>query len=322
MVAVIAHIDAEQIGSSVTVVPHRIGLFFSLALSFATIQCFGADASGGPSPPALKSALNFEHKLDGTLPDGWRGGPPGTLFADAEVSHAPGKPSARIERRSDSQGEFSTLTDSIPIEFKGTKIELRGYLKTEEVSHFAGLWMREDGIGETVEFDNMQSRQLKGTTQWKEYSIVLPLNPNARKLFFGFLLAGTGKAWASEFQLLVDDKPVWDAPRVEIVPTILERDHEFDKGSRIPPTVLTPVQAANLAALAKIWGFLKYHHPMVTTGRLHWITSCSGSCRKFLLRRTGSLRTRCWSIGLKAWVKLGRVCWWVRLKPTSPCVLT
>ena len=269
-IAVIAHIDAEQIGFSVTAIPHRMGFFFLLALSFAAIKCFGADTSGGLPPSALESVLNFEHKLGGTLPDGWRGGPPGTLFADAEISHAPGKASARIERRSDSQGEFSTLTNSIPIEFKGTKIELRGYLKTEEVSHFAGLWMREDGIGETVEFDNMQSRQLKGTTQWSEYSIVLPLNPNARKISFGFLLAGTGKVWASEFRLLMDDKPVWDAPRVEFVPTILERDHEFEKGSGISPATLTPVQVANLAILAKTWGFLKYHHPKVTTGRLHW----------------------------------------------------
>lgn len=251
-------------------VPHRIGLFIPLALSIAAIQCFGADTNEGPSPSALKSVLNFEHKLDGSLPDGWRGGPPGTLFADAEVSHAPGKSSARIERRSDSEGEFSTLTNSIPIEFKGTRIVLRGYLRTEEVSNFAGLWMREDGIGETLEFENMQSRQLKGTTQWCEYAIALPLNPSARNLFFGFLLAGTGKVWASEFQLLVDDKPVWDVPRIEIVPTILERDHEFDKGSGISPATLTPVQAANLAALAKIWGFLKYHHPKVTSGRLHW----------------------------------------------------
>lgn len=245
-------------------------MLFSLALSFSAIQCFGADTGGGPSPPALKSELDFEHKLGGSLPDGWRGGPPGTLFTDTEISHSPGKSSAKIERRSDSQGEFSTLTTSIPIEFKGTKIELRGYLKTEEVSHFTGLWMREDGIGETVEFDNMQSRQLKGTTDWSEYSIVLPLNPNARKLFFGFLLAGTGKVWASEFQLLVDDKPVWDVPRVEFVPTILESDHEFEKGSGISPVTLTHAQVVNLATLAKTWGFLKYHHPKVITGRLHW----------------------------------------------------
>jgi hypothetical protein len=258
------------LGFSLTAGPRRIALFFALALSFAAIQFFGADTSGGPSPSALKSELDFEHKLGGTLPDGWRGGPHGTLFADAEVSHAPGRSSARIERRSDSQGDFSTLTNSIPIEFKGTHVELRGYLKTEEVSRFTGLWMREDGIGETVEFDNMQSRQLKGTTQWSEYSIVLPLNPNARKLFFGFLLVGTGKVWASEFQLLVDDKPVWDLPRVEIAPTILERDHEFDKGSGISPTTLTPVQVANLAILAKTWGFLKYHHPRIMTGQLQW----------------------------------------------------
>jgi hypothetical protein len=30
------------------------------------------------------------------------------------------------------------------------------------------------------------------------------------------------------------------------------------------------VQIENLATLGKVWGFLKYHHPRVTSGNLHW----------------------------------------------------
>jgi C-terminal processing protease CtpA/Prc len=247
-----------------------IRFFLSLALLAGAFQRLEADPSAAPSRPALQSSLNFEHKLGGPLPDGWGGGPPGTLFADTEVSRAPGKPTARIERQAASPGEFSTLTKSIPIEFKGSKVELRGYLRTEEVSDSAGLWMREDGFGETVEFENMQGRPISGTTTWTEYSIILPLNPNARKLFFGFLLSGTGKVWASEFQLLVDGKPVWEAPKSGVAPTIVELDHEFDKGSGIAPINLSSVQIENLATLAKTWGFLKYHHPKVMTGKLQW----------------------------------------------------
>ncbi|KQV87225.1 hypothetical protein ASD15_28725 [Massilia sp. Root351] len=49
-----------------------------------------------------------------------------------------------------------------------------------------------------------------------------------------------------------------------------ETDHEFDNGSRIALSSLTPVQVENLALLGKVWGFLKYHHPVVTTGQRHW----------------------------------------------------
>jgi hypothetical protein len=78
----------------------------------------------------------------------------------------------RIERKSDSPGEFTAVTKMIPIDFAGAKLELRGFLRTENISGFAGLWMREDGDGGPVAFDNMQSRELKGTTEWTEYTMM------------------------------------------------------------------------------------------------------------------------------------------------------
>ena len=43
-----------------------------------------------------------------------------------------------------------------------------------------------------------------------------------------------------------------------------------DAGSRISLQGLTPVQIENLAIAGKVWGFLKYHHPAVTSGRQQW----------------------------------------------------
>ena len=203
------------------------------------------------------------------MPGGWQGGPPGTIFADDKVVHG-GHWSARIERHAESPNGFSTITKSIPIDFSGTSMELRGFVRTEDVSDFAGLWMREDGESSNLAFDNMQKRQLKGTTPWTEYSIILPVHPQARQLFFGVLVSGSGIAWADDLQLLLDGKPVWDAPRVERPKTPLDLDHQFDGGSGIVLKQLTAVQIENLATLAKVWGFLKYHHPQVTSGKLHW----------------------------------------------------
>ncbi len=246
---------------------------FLLVLMFAalTLPCQAQDTSPGQSTDRsnLAAILGFEAQPTGDMPGGWHGGPPGTVFADDKVVHG-GRWSARIERHADSPGVGSTVTKSVPMDFAGKAIELRGFLRTEEVSDFAGLWMREDGETPAVAFDNMQRRQLKGTTGWAEYSITLPVNPDGRQLFFGVLLSGTGKAWADDLQLLVDGKPIWEAPRVERAKTVFDLDHQFDAGSGIVINELTKTQIGNLAMLGKVWGFLKYHHPKVTSGQRHW----------------------------------------------------
>ena len=203
------------------------------------------------------------------MPGGWGGGPPGTIFADNQTVHG-GHGSVRIERDSASANSSSTVTKSLPMDFSGTTVELRGYLRTENVTGFAGLWLREDGERPALAFDNMQSRQLKGTTDWAAYSIKVPVVAEARQLFLGVLLVGTGKAWADDLELLVDGKPVWELPLVLRAETAIDRDHQFDGGSGIVIHQLSAVQIENLATLGKVWGFLKYHHPQITSGTRHW----------------------------------------------------
>jgi C-terminal processing protease CtpA/Prc len=223
----------------------------------------------GVEPGDLDPILSFEGSTAGGVAAGWGGGPAGTLFADDEIVHG-GSWAGRIERTAESPGEFSALTTMIPMDFAGTTIELRGFLRTEGVEGWAGLWMREDGESGAVAFDNMQNRAVKGTTEWTEYSIRLPVHQDGRNVFFGALLAGTGKVWVDDIQLLVDGKHVKDAPKRERPKTVLDTDTEFDDGSGITIDSLTPVQTANLAILGKVWGFLKYHHPRVAAGELHW----------------------------------------------------
>ena len=234
------------------------------------LLCQAQDAGGPSDLSTLSKVLKFETDHPGGRPGGWGGGPQATLFADDKVVHG-GHWSARLERNADSANGFSTITKGIPVDFAGKTIELRGFLRTEGVSEFVGLWLREDGEGNTsLAFDNMQSRQVKGTHDWAEYSIVLPLRAGARMLFFGALIGGTGKLWVDDLQLLVDGKPVWEAPKVERPKTPADTVHEFDKGSEITLTELSKVQTDNLATLGRVWGFLKYHHSEVTSGKRHW----------------------------------------------------
>lgn len=229
--------------------------------------------SAAPQPPAgrpeLAGLLDFEAEHVGGVPKNWAGAPPGTFAVDDKIVHG-GRWALRIERNDTSPSTFTSVSKTIPIDFVGAQLELRGFLRTAEISNFTGLWMRQHDDGGMLALENMQARQLKGTTEWTEYAITLPLNKAAKRLVFGVLAMGTGRVWADDLRLLVDGKPIADVPRVEAPKTIIDLDKEFDGGSGIALKGLTKIQVANLAMLGKVWGFLKYHHPLVTSGKRHW----------------------------------------------------
>jgi hypothetical protein len=241
---------------------------------FAALLCAALTLSGHAQNqnasvgPQLESTLTFEGTHTGASPSGWGGGPPGTVFVDGDVVHS-GRWAGRLERTATSPQAASALANSVAVDFGGTTIEWRGFLRSENVSEYMALFIRLDG-DMTPAFATMQPQQIKGTNDWKEYSITLRLDRQANNLSFGVMLAGTGKVWADDLRLLVDGKPAWEAPKVERPKTPLELDHQFDSGSGIAISELSPVQIENLATLGKVWGFLKYHHPAVTSGTRHW----------------------------------------------------
>ncbi|HSS96957.1 MAG TPA: S41 family peptidase [Terriglobales bacterium] len=243
---------------------------WKLAFALVFVVCaVNIRAQDQKQPPALSQILGFEIEPKGSVPGGWYGTPPETISADATIVHG-GRWSAHIDRNATSTNDFSTLTNSIPVNFSGNTIKLSGFIRTEDVSGFVGLWLREDGESPALQFDNMQKRQVKGTTPWTQYTISLPLDPEAKNLVFGFLQTGTGKSWVDDLALLVDGKPVDMVPKVEKPKTIFDQDHQFDHGSSISLTSLTELQIESLVTLGKVWGVLKYHHPKVTSGQLHW----------------------------------------------------
>jgi len=200
---------------------------------------------------------------------GWTGGPRETLSQDSLVAHS-GRYAGRIDRVPGSGGQFSAFTLSLPVTVAGDTLELRGWLRTDGVTGFAGLWLRQDGRSGVLQFDNMQSRNLSGTTEWAEYRIALPLDERAREVFLGALLVGEGTVWVDDLELVVDGNPASEAPAFVPEPTAVELDTEFDDGSRIEVRNITPAQVENLALLGKTWGFAKYHHPLITSGAVNW----------------------------------------------------
>lgn len=259
----------SSFGRLTTITTVMVQIFLVCTLLALSNEVWSASLCQSPRSTELAKVLNFNMPPAGTMPGGWNGGPPGTIFRDDQVVHK-AQWAVRIERHPSSPSQFSTLTHCVHMDFTGKTIELRGFLRIENVTGFAGLWVREDGFEGPIAFDNMHSRYLHGTTGWTEYSITLPDKRQGRRLFFGVLLVGTGKAWASDLQLRVDGKPIWEAPRRELVKTVLDTDRPFDKGSGIAIQKLTRVQIDNLVTLGKVWGFLKYYDPIITSGRRQW----------------------------------------------------
>ncbi len=229
-----------------------------LFLSTILVLFISADQAAALEP----GAFDFESGQ-------WMGGPQSTLQADTLVFHG-GALSARIQRDAESEGAFSALSFRVPADWDGETIELRGWLKSEEVAGWFGMWFRQDGKSGMVGFDNMQSRNLRGTTEWTQYSIKLPLNQGAHTHVVGALMAGTGTLWADDFSLWIDGKPLAEAPAVVREPTVLDTDTEFATGSGLDIRDLTSAQADHLTMLGQVWGFLKYHHPAVTVGQYQW----------------------------------------------------
>ncbi|RYE17529.1 MAG: peptidase S41, partial [Sphingobacteriaceae bacterium] len=175
-------------------------------------------------------------------------------------------------KRTGNEGNFGVATYIIPHTFKGKQIQLKGYLKTDQVAGgYAGLWMRIDGSSGTLAFNNMADQNVSGTTDWKEYSITLPYDDNnALTIYTGALLVGSGKMWIDDLRLYIDGKAVEKASKKQIVLTRAQADTAFTKHSGIDTILLNKQQLTNLTLLGQLWGFLKYHHPAVAQGNYNF----------------------------------------------------
>ena len=103
---------------------------------------------------------------------------------------------------------FGTLMKTVQSDsYKGKTVKMSGFVKTEKVKSWAGLWMRVDFYtAQVLAFDNMQNRGIKGTTDWTKYEVVLFVPQEATSISYGVLLDGTGQIWFKDVSLeLVGD---------------------------------------------------------------------------------------------------------------------
>jgi C-terminal processing protease CtpA/Prc len=217
--------------------------------------------------------FGFEQlQSDGHMPQGWfQWGAGYSLVPDSSVRHS-GKYSIRIEPgKSAEENSFGCCARSIPATFGGKQIELRGYMKLQDVQNgFAGLLLRIDGEAGVLKGDNMQSRDIHGTSDWQQYSVQFPLPSEAKTVYVGAIFKGTGTVWVDDFQLLVDGKDFSEAAAKQLKTYKADLDKEFDDGSGITAIDSSPQMIEHLTILGRVWGYLKYYHPKIAEGEYNW----------------------------------------------------
>jgi len=100
-------------------------------------------------------------------------------------------------------------------EYRGQRVRFSGRLRTENVSAWAGLWMRVDasdpnsGRGQLA-FYNNEDRGLTGSTEWIEQDAVLDVSDDAAAILIGTILSGGGAVHIADLAVEVvgSDVPV------------------------------------------------------------------------------------------------------------------
>jgi hypothetical protein len=125
---------------------------------------------------------------------------------------------ATIKSIADAGEKFSTIASSSkPVTSLGKRVQFTANVKSADVTGWAGLWMRVDPKNmnqnsESLAFDNMQERPIKGTTTWTKYSVVLDVPNVAGNIVYGILLHGNGQIWVDSFDIKIvgNEVPVTD----------------------------------------------------------------------------------------------------------------
>jgi hypothetical protein len=189
-----------------------------------------------------------------------------TIASDAQIFYS-GAQSIRISS-GDKINSFGAFYIKIPARFKGKTIRLEGFIKTENVVGDASLLLRMNRDKVSLKYYNQSYLKYQGTNDWKAFTIRQEYLPETNAIFVGGILNGSGTVWFDQLKVTLDGQPIDQVTLREL--TSIEKDTEFDSESKFQLENPTAQQLKNLEILGKVWGFVKYHHPKVASGIVHW----------------------------------------------------
>ncbi|MGB7210587.1 MAG: nuclear transport factor 2 family protein [Pyrinomonadaceae bacterium] len=120
--------------------------------------------------------------------------------------------------------------------YLGKRVRLTGWLRTENADS-AVLWMRIDGNRRTLGFDNMMNRPVTGTTDWKQFEVVLDVPAEAINVVIGSFIQGKGQMWVDDLKLEVAGAGVASTNQLSPEQTRLDNPNRTGKTSDIKQPV-------------------------------------------------------------------------------------
>ncbi len=214
-------------------------------------------APGGSAKAQVQGELLINGSFEATsLSDqsAWRPLPRGAVDSslDAEAEAYEGRVSFRVARDAGAPESFvgvAQAIDAVPLRGKTVRFRAAARVAGRPGAASGGLWFRVDreGGGRGF-FDNMSDRPIR-SAEWAIYEIEGPVAEDATRLTVGFLLNGVGTGWI-------------DAASVEVV-----------EGAPVAATEAAPLtdqQIANLAAFARVYGYVRWFSPYSEPSDARW----------------------------------------------------
>ncbi|NJO68600.1 MAG: hypothetical protein HC830_04360 [Bacteroidetes bacterium] len=93
-------------------------------------------------------------------------------------------------------------------DYKGKRVKMAGYLKTQGTTERAQMWIRVDNIEKkmSTEFDNMDNRPVVGIKNWVKQEIIFDVPLEESVIFYGAFIIGVGKIWFDNVSFEIVDK--------------------------------------------------------------------------------------------------------------------
>jgi pimeloyl-ACP methyl ester carboxylesterase len=187
-------------------------LFFIFAVQTAVVKAQFSTSNS--------DTLNFGfEKLNATneLPNWWHLMSPNKkqylVKTDSDVKHS-GTYSLYIASVDTAQKpKFAGLGYSLPGKYLGKEITVKSWMCTADMKGSLALMLGlYDADGNNLAFENLEKQKIKGTREWKQYSVTLPMPENTQFIHIGPILIGRGKLWVDDIEVLIDGKLITQAP--------------------------------------------------------------------------------------------------------------
>lgn len=201
--------------------------------------------------------LDFEQEIASSSNENWKKKNNDVDIRRDTKEKFQGEFSLNIKPTDKSQGLYGVVKE-INSTFNGKQITFKGYMKAVDVqsSYFYLI------VGnETNQFSFDLTEPISGTTDWKEFKIVLPYTSEATRITVAANIEGQGEVWIDDISIQIDGQ---DINTLEPI----DRAEVTDSGFNLES--LSETKKEKLAMIGKLWGFLKYYHPAVSQGNYDW----------------------------------------------------